>query len=211
MPDLPAGRYPGWRRSSGARANPLRPAPRRRRCGPAVKPNSPRHAPVAFPVACLIAYGSHLSTCGRLAMPPLIEESQLTLIDAEVIVAQCKTEDDLIAACADADDLLFQYAPLTARVLDRLERCRVVVRYGTGMDTIDIPAAASPAPGDGRPSPPSGQWPPARPALRSCRSPTSRDAPSSRRSRTIPRPRLRLADTSSPPRTRHSSRVHHGG
>ena len=76
-------------------------------------------------------------------MPPVIEESQLTPIDAAVIVAQCKTEDDLIAACAGADGLLFQYAPLTARVLDRLERCRVIVRYGTGMDTIDIPAAVA--------------------------------------------------------------------
>ncbi len=76
-------------------------------------------------------------------MPPTIEESQLTPIDAEVIVAQCKTEDDLIEACADADGLIFQYASLTARVLDSLKQCRVIARYGTGMDTIDIPAAVA--------------------------------------------------------------------
>jgi D-3-phosphoglycerate dehydrogenase len=76
-------------------------------------------------------------------MPPTIEESQLTPIDAEVIVAQCKTEDDLIEACADADGLIFQYASITARVLDSLKQCRVIARYGTGMDTIDIPAAVA--------------------------------------------------------------------
>ncbi|HJO07925.1 MAG TPA: NAD(P)-dependent oxidoreductase, partial [Chloroflexota bacterium] len=74
-------------------------------------------------------------------MPPTLEEAELVPVGAEVIVEQCKSEDDLIAACADADALLFQYAPLTARVLDSLKQCRVIVRYGTGMDTIDIPAA----------------------------------------------------------------------
>ena len=76
-------------------------------------------------------------------MPPVIEESQLAPIDAEVVVAQCKSEDDLIAACADADGLIFQYASLTARVLDQLGSCRVIARYGTGMDTLDIPAAVA--------------------------------------------------------------------
>lgn len=74
-------------------------------------------------------------------MPPLLEQAELDPIGAEVVVEQCKTEDELIAACADADGLLFQYAPITARVLDSLKRCRVIARYGTGMDTIDIPAA----------------------------------------------------------------------
>ncbi|MDP6349858.1 MAG: C-terminal binding protein [Chloroflexota bacterium] len=74
-------------------------------------------------------------------MPPVIEAAELAPVGAEVIVEQCKSEDELIAACANADALLFQYAPLTARVLDSLERCKVIVRYGTGMDTIDIPAA----------------------------------------------------------------------
>ena len=76
-------------------------------------------------------------------MPPEIEEAELVPVGAEVIVEQCKSEDDLIAACANADALLFQYAPLTARVLDSLKQCRVIVRYGTGMDTIDIPAAVA--------------------------------------------------------------------
>ena len=74
-------------------------------------------------------------------MPPVIEESQLKPVGADVIVAQCKTEEDLIATCSDADGLIFQYAPLTSRVLAELKKCRVIARYGTGMDTLDIAAA----------------------------------------------------------------------
>src|SRR6185312_17499139 len=34
-----------------------------------------------------------------------------------------------------------QYAPLTARVMDHLPRCRSITRYGIGVDNIDVPAA----------------------------------------------------------------------
>ncbi len=54
---------------------------------------------------------------------------------------QCRAEDDVVARCADADGLLVQYAPITARVLDALPRLRVVSRYGVGVDTVDVAAA----------------------------------------------------------------------
>jgi D-3-phosphoglycerate dehydrogenase len=60
---------------------------------------------------------------------------------AELVPCQCKSEDDLITQAADADALLNQYALLTSRVIAALKRCKVIVRYGIGVDTIDIPAA----------------------------------------------------------------------
>jgi D-3-phosphoglycerate dehydrogenase len=54
----------------------------------------------------------------------------------------CRTEDEVIAQCGDAEGLLIQYAPLTRRVLEQLPRCRIVARYGVGVDTIDLQAAA---------------------------------------------------------------------
>jgi D-3-phosphoglycerate dehydrogenase / 2-oxoglutarate reductase len=54
---------------------------------------------------------------------------------------QCKTEDELIALCADADGLINQYAPITARVIAALTNCKVISRYGVGLNTIDVAAA----------------------------------------------------------------------
>ncbi len=55
-------------------------------------------------------------------------------------VAQCRSEDDLIAAAPECDALLLQYAPVTDRVLAALPRIGLVSRYGAGFDTIDTEA-----------------------------------------------------------------------
>jgi D-3-phosphoglycerate dehydrogenase len=54
----------------------------------------------------------------------------------------CKTEDEIIAQCGEGEGLLIQYAPMTRRVLEQLPRCRIIARYGVGVDTIDTQAAA---------------------------------------------------------------------
>jgi D-3-phosphoglycerate dehydrogenase len=56
-------------------------------------------------------------------------------------LAHCKTEEDVIAACHDADALLVQWAPITERVLRGLTRCKAVIRYGIGVDNVDLEAA----------------------------------------------------------------------
>jgi phosphoglycerate dehydrogenase-like enzyme len=60
--------------------------------------------------------------------------------DVEHITAQCRSEDDLIAAARECDALLLQYAPVTDRVLAALPRIGLVSRYGAGFDTIDTEA-----------------------------------------------------------------------
>ena len=62
-------------------------------------------------------------------------------LDIEFIKAQCKTEDDVIAAAQDVDGILNQYAPLSARVLRALPNLKVISRYGVGVDTIDVDVA----------------------------------------------------------------------
>lgn len=54
---------------------------------------------------------------------------------------QCRTAEEVASACRDADGLIVQYAPITRAVLAALPRCRVVVRYGVGTDTVDVDAA----------------------------------------------------------------------
>ena len=58
-------------------------------------------------------------------------------------IAAAQTEEEIIAAAADADVVTYMglYTPFTARVLEQLPRCRLVARYGIGVDTVDIDAA----------------------------------------------------------------------
>ncbi len=58
-------------------------------------------------------------------------------------IAQCKTAEQVVAACRDADALLVQWAPITSEVIAALDRCRVIVRYGIGVDNVDLKAAAA--------------------------------------------------------------------
>lgn len=53
----------------------------------------------------------------------------------------CKTEDDVIKNCQDADVLLVQWAPITRRVLEALPDVRCIVRYGIGVNNFDLDAA----------------------------------------------------------------------
>lgn len=69
-----------------------------------------------------------------------IEREELAGV-ASVELSQCKTEDEVIAAAKEADGLLVQYAPITRRVIDSLPRCRVISRYGVGIEMIDLKAA----------------------------------------------------------------------
>lgn len=69
------------------------------------------------------------------------EEEVLAKIGATLVPAQCKTEEELIEACKDADGILNQYAQLTPRVIKSLEKCKVIGRYGVGVNTVDLDAA----------------------------------------------------------------------
>ncbi len=69
------------------------------------------------------------------------EKREFGRIGAELILAQIKEEEDLIRVCKDADGLLNQYALLTRKVLEKLLKCKVIGRYGVGIDSVDLKAA----------------------------------------------------------------------
>jgi D-3-phosphoglycerate dehydrogenase len=55
----------------------------------------------------------------------------------------CASREDVIALCADADAVLVASAPIDAQALLSFQRCRAVIRMGTGYDNIDVEAAGN--------------------------------------------------------------------
>jgi len=58
----------------------------------------------------------------------------------DIVVGQCKTEDEVIAAGTGCRGILLQFAPITARVLTALPDVGIVSRIGAGYDTVDTAA-----------------------------------------------------------------------
>jgi D-3-phosphoglycerate dehydrogenase len=69
------------------------------------------------------------------------EREEFGRISAELILAQVKEEEDLIRVCKEADGIINQYSLFTRRVLENLPKCKVISRYGVGVDSVDLRAA----------------------------------------------------------------------
>ena len=62
--------------------------------------------------------------------------------DAEFIISPATAEDDVIDAIRDAEVVLFTATKINERVINSLEKCRLIIRYGIGYDNVDTVAAA---------------------------------------------------------------------
>ncbi len=70
-----------------------------------------------------------------------IEKEILEPIGAEVVGLHDRTGRHLGELAGNADALLQQYATITAGTIAQLSRCRVIARYGIGLDIVDVDAA----------------------------------------------------------------------
>ena len=86
------------------------------------------------PIVCITDYGFANVDSER----NIIESS-----GGELRTGQCKTPAEVIALCAEADVVIAQWAPLSAEVIAGLKNCKGLVRYGIGVDNIDLKAAAA--------------------------------------------------------------------
>ena len=71
-----------------------------------------------------------------------LERDLFAAAGVSLVVQQCKTEDELIAAARDCKGMLIQYARITERVIAALPGLGIVSRIGAGFDTVDINACA---------------------------------------------------------------------
>ncbi|HVW00010.1 MAG TPA: C-terminal binding protein, partial [Planctomycetaceae bacterium] len=71
-----------------------------------------------------------------------IEREVLGPIGAEIVEAPPLADEDvLISLAADADAIGVCWAPVTARVIQASPRCRVISRFGVGLDNIAVDEA----------------------------------------------------------------------
>jgi D-3-phosphoglycerate dehydrogenase len=61
---------------------------------------------------------------------------------AEIVPMQTKKPEEFLAQAADCDALLNTYAgPITGDAMAKMPKCKIIARYGIGVDTIDLEAA----------------------------------------------------------------------
>jgi len=65
-------------------------------------------------------------------------------LNAEVLIAQCKSEDDVIKSLSEfqPDAVIVQWAPVKAKAISLMHNVKIISRIGIGMDMIDLEAAA---------------------------------------------------------------------
>jgi D-3-phosphoglycerate dehydrogenase len=70
-----------------------------------------------------------------------LERELLADIGAELRILQDPSPEAVRAGAREADALLTTYAPIDSETIAGLERCRIIARYGIGVDNIDLEAA----------------------------------------------------------------------
>lgn len=61
----------------------------------------------------------------------------------DLVLESCQTEADLLDMTVEADALVYWglHTPITRRVIEAQTKCRLIARYGTGVDSVDVEAA----------------------------------------------------------------------
>jgi D-3-phosphoglycerate dehydrogenase len=72
-----------------------------------------------------------------------LEMEALGALDAEIVEVTAPSEDEFIAAARDADALIAKGRPMTRRIIESLQRCKVIALGSVGADTVDVAAATA--------------------------------------------------------------------
>jgi D-3-phosphoglycerate dehydrogenase len=65
----------------------------------------------------------------------------LSSIGAELRLARSPSPERILEVARDADGILTTYAKLSGDIITQLERCRIIARFGIGVDNVDIQTA----------------------------------------------------------------------
>ena len=72
-----------------------------------------------------------------------LEQAALAPLGCRLESLKAGKDQPLIDLVKDADAVITQFAPINAAVIGAMQQCRVIVRYGIGVDNVDLQAAAA--------------------------------------------------------------------
>jgi D-3-phosphoglycerate dehydrogenase len=67
----------------------------------------------------------------------------LSRLGAELLLADGPTPEAILQVARDADAVMVTYAKVTAEMIGQMTRCRIIARFGIGVDNVDIAAATN--------------------------------------------------------------------
>ena len=68
------------------------------------------------------------------------EREVLSQLDVDLQDYQYKDKDNILRVAKDADALIIQYAKMPRDLIEELDNCKIIARYATGFDGIDLDA-----------------------------------------------------------------------
>lgn len=71
-----------------------------------------------------------------------IEFRRFKELGYDFTVLPAHDEETLIKECRDADGIMVSYADMNERVINTLEKCKIIVRCGIGFNNVDVAAAS---------------------------------------------------------------------
>src|SRR5579864_1434639 len=86
--------------------------------------------------------GQSLVSVADSAFPNLDPAREvLSKIGADLRLAEAPTPEAILKAARQADAVLVTYARITAEMIRQMTRCRIIARFGIGVDNVDVAAA----------------------------------------------------------------------
>ena len=72
-----------------------------------------------------------------------LEREGMGSLDAEILEIPAGTEDEFVKAARNADALYAKGRPITKRMIDGMERCKIIALGSVGVDSVDVAAATA--------------------------------------------------------------------
>ncbi len=72
--------------------------------------------------------------------PLELERNALAGIECEIVSVAVASEGEIIEAVKNATVILNDHSPVNRAMVDQLENCKLIIRYGHGYDTVDVDA-----------------------------------------------------------------------
>jgi D-3-phosphoglycerate dehydrogenase len=72
-----------------------------------------------------------------------LEKKILSQINAEIVHSENLSSPAALEAVKEADAIMVTLQKVTSEIINSMKRCRIISRLGTGLDSIDIPAATA--------------------------------------------------------------------